>query len=114
MLGSRWADKGNIIKRSAYVFIPSGLLFLLYIPACIANNASLLIYIFLLIISIVHAIVTGLSTVCEYKLPYYIFQDDDYGQVLSIGGILSGILSLVVGVSFGVVYDYFRSNRIIS
>jgi len=107
MMCSRWADKGNIIKRSAFICIPSGLLFLLYIPACIINQASISIYALLIITSIVQAFVNGLSTVCEYKLPYYIYQNDDYGQVLSIGGVLSGVISLGIGIMISLLSEIF-------
>ena len=41
-LCSTWADRGNVIKRTAFVELPYALLYLLYIPLCIWKSASFL------------------------------------------------------------------------
>ena len=41
-LCSTWADRGNVIKRTAFVELPYALLYLLYIPLCLRKSPSLL------------------------------------------------------------------------
>lgn len=94
ILFARWTEGGGIIKRSAYVCLPIGLLFLLMIPFCIAASASIGAYIFLLLIGAMQQVGYGLQSVCEYKLPYYVYRADEYGRVLSISGIISSVISL--------------------
>ena len=98
LLCSRWADKGNIFKRCGYVLVLNGLLFLGFVPACIANNASWYSYALLLGVGIMQQITVGLCTVCEYKVPYFIYKPDDYGIITSIGGIISAIIQFGVGM----------------
>ena len=104
---SRWADKGNIFKRCGYVIILNGLIFLGFIPACIANNASWYSYALLLGVGIMQQITVGLATVCEYKIPYFIYKPDDYGVIASIGGITSAIIQFGVGVLIAFLEKYF-------
>ena len=97
-LCSTWADQGNVIKRTAFVELPYALLYLLYIPLCIWKSASLLSFLMLTGICLVQSICIALWTICEYKLPYYIFTPREYGSALSIGGIVGGLISLGAGV----------------
>lgn len=97
-LCSTWADRGNVIKRTAMVELPYALLYLCYIPLCIWKSASALSFFLLTGICLLQSICIALWTVCEYKLPYYIFTPREYGSVLSIGGIVGGLISLGTGV----------------
>ncbi len=97
-LCSTWADRGNVIKRTAFVELPYALLYVLYIPLCIWKSASLLSFLMLTGICLVQSVCIALWTICEYKLPYYIFSPREYGSVLSIGGIVGGLISLGAGV----------------
>ena len=97
-LCSTWADRGNVIKRTAFVELPFALLYLLYIPLCIWKSASLASFLMLTGICLVQSICIALWTICEYKLPYYIFTPREYGSALSIGGIVGGLISLGAGV----------------
>ena len=106
-LCSRWADKGNIFKRCGGMLILNGLLFLCFIPACIANNASWYSYVLLLGVGIMQQITVGLCTVCEYKIPYFIYKPDDYGVIASIGGIISAIIQVGVGALIAFLEKYF-------
>ena len=96
MLCSRWADKGNVIKRAAWVQLPAALLFLCYLPLCIARSSSIWSFVLLVAVSMVQSVTTGLYTVCEYKLPYYTYLANEFGSMNALGGILSS------GVTFGV------------
>jgi hypothetical protein len=49
-------------------------------------------------ICLVQSICIALWTICEYKLPYFIFSPREYGSALSIGGIVGGLISLGAGV----------------
>ena len=97
-LCSTWADRGNVIKRTAFVELPYAVLYLLYIPLCIWKSASLMSFVMLTGICLCQSICIALWTICEYKLPYYIFTPREYGSVLSIGGIVGGLISLGTGV----------------
>ena len=97
-LCSTWADRGNVIKRTAFVELPYALLYLLYIPLCIWKSASLASFLMLTGICLVQSVCIALWTICEYKLPYFIFSPREYGSALSIGGIVGGLISLGAGV----------------
>ena len=97
-LCSTWADRGNVIKRTAMVELPYALLYLCYIPLCIWKSPSLLSFCILTGICLLQSICIALWTVCEYKLPYFIFTPKEYGSVLSVGGIVGGLISLGTGV----------------
>jgi len=97
MLYPRWADKGSVIKKAAWISLPNGILFLCYLPVCIWRSNSFGAYVLLVIIGILQSVATGLRTVCEYKLPYYIYKRDEYGMITGICGAVGGVLSLALG-----------------
>ena len=97
-LCSTWADRGSVIRRTAFVELPYALLYILYIPLCLWKSASLTSFLLLTGICLLQSICIALWTICEYKLPYYIFSPREYGSVLSIGGIVGGLISLGTGV----------------
>ncbi len=102
LLCAGFANTKNVMKRVTIVQLLSAFPYLFCIPLCIAADASVTVYLCLLAIAAVHAIFSGLNTVCEYKLPYLIFRPESYGVVLAVSGILGALLSLGVGtlVSF--------------
>jgi len=97
-LCSTWADQGSVIRRTAFVELPYALLYILYIPLCLWKSASLMSFLLLTGICLLQSVCIALWTICEYKLPYYIFTPREYGSVLSIGGIVGGLISLGAGV----------------
>lgn len=97
-LCSTWADQGSVIRRTAFVELPYALLYIFYIPLCLWKSASLMSFLLLTGICLLQSVCIALWTVCEYKLPYYIFSPREYGSVLSIGGIVGGLISLGTGV----------------
>ena len=97
-LCSTWADQGSVIRRTAFVELPYALLYIFYIPLCLWKSASLISFLLLTGICLLQSVCIALWTVCEYKLPYYIFSPREYGSVLSIGGIVGGLISLGTGV----------------
>lgn len=96
LLFARFADSGRMIVRCALVQLAGAVLFLGYLPLCIINGASPVSFILLLATGCMQSVTTALHTVCDYKLPYYIFKKDEYGAVMAFCGILSS------GISFGV------------
>ena len=99
IVGSNWADKGNIIKRTAFLNLPLAALFLLYVPFCFfrfEETGSIIPFIMLLSVGVVQMITVGLHTVCEYKLPYFIYKPEDYGIVGAISGVIGSAISLGV------------------
>lgn len=96
-LCSTWADRGSVIRRTVIVELPYALLYLLYIPLCIWKSASLTSFVILTAICLMQSVCIALWTVCEYKLPYYIFTPKGYGVVLSISGVVGSLISLATG-----------------
>ncbi len=97
-LCAQWADRGSVIKRSAVCEIPHAILYLFYIPLCMWKSASLTSFVLLTGICLLQSACIALYTVCEYKLPYFIYGPRDYGTVLAISGIVSSLISLGAGV----------------
>lgn len=97
-LCSTWADRGSVIQRTAFVELPYALLYLLYLPLCLWRSPSLLSFCLLTGICLLQSVCIALWTICEYKLPYYIFTPREYGSMLSVGGIVGGLISLGTGV----------------
>ena len=98
LLCSRYADGRSIKRRSAFVQIPNGLLFLCLLPFCFGVNASSGAFLLLLGISLAQSVFTALNTVCEYKLPYHLYRHSDVGIVNAISGVASSILTFLVGI----------------
>ena len=97
-LCSQWADRGSVIKRSAVCEIPHALLYLCYIPLCLGKSPSFTSFAILTGICLLQSGCIALYTVCEYKLPYFIYGPKDYGTVLAISGIVSSLISLGAGI----------------
>ncbi len=97
-LCSQWADRGSVIRRSALCELPHAVLYLCYIPLCLWKSPSFLSFALLTFICLLQSACIALYTVCEYKLPYYIFGPKDYGTVLAISGIVSSLISLGAGI----------------
>lgn len=97
-LCSQWADRGSVIKRSALCEIPHALLYLCYIPLCLWKSPSFASFALLTGICLLQSACIALYTVCEYKLPYFIYGPKDYGTVLAVSGIVSSLISLGAGI----------------
>lgn len=109
---ARFADTGNVIRRSAIVQIPGALLFLFYLPLCVLNDVSTASYLWLLLISVLQSVTIALHTICEYKTPYYIYRTEEYGMVMSICGILSSAVSFGVGALISFYSTRYTYDRI--
>ena len=108
-LCAQWADRGSVIKRSAICEVPHALLYLCYIPLCLWKSPSFTSFALLTGICLLQAVCIALYTVCEYKLPYYIYGPKDYGTVLAVSGIVCALISLGAGVlisRLALVMDY--------
>jgi len=108
-LCAQWADRGSVIRRSALCEIPHALLYLCYIPLCLWKSPSFSSFAMLTGICLLQSACIALYTVCEYKLPYYIYGPKDYGTVLAISGIVSALISLGAGIvitKLAAILDY--------
>lgn len=108
-LCAQWADRGSVIRRSALCEIPHALLYLCYIPLCLWKSPSFSSFAMLTGICLLQSGCIALYTICEYKLPYYIYGPKDYGTVLAISGIVSSLISLGAGIvitRLAAVLDY--------
>ena len=97
-LCAQWADRGSVIKRSALCEVPHALLYLCYIPLCLHKSTSFSTFVILTGICLLQSACIALYTVCEYKLPYFIYGPRDYGTVLAVSGIVSSLISLGAGI----------------
>ena len=95
LLFARFSDK-DVIKRSTLVQLSGSVLFLCYLPLCFKEQATITEFILLIAVGCMQSVTTALHTVCDYKLPYYVFRKDEYGGIMAFCGILYS------GVSFGV------------
>lgn len=93
-----WADRGKIIRRAALVQLPHALLYLGYLPLCLHGSASFSTFATVTGICLLQSVCIALYTVCEYKLPYFVWTPEDFGPVSAISGIVAGLLSLLLGV----------------
>ena len=110
-LCAQWADRGSVIRRSALCEVPHALLYLCYIPLCLWKSPSFTSFALLTGICLLQSACIALYTVCEYKLPYFIYGPKDYGTVLAISGIVSALISLGAGIiitKLSQVMDYSR------
>lgn len=97
-LCSQWTDKRSIIKCCIISQLPHVILYLLYIPLCLWRSPSVSSFAMLTGISLLHTVCISLYTVCEYKLPYYLYPPEDYGTQASVVGIVSSLVSLGTGL----------------
>ena len=111
-LCAQWADKGNIVKRTAIVEIPHALLYLCYIPLCLWRSASFASFAILTAICLLQTVCTALHTICYYKLPYYLYSPEDYGSVIAIGGLLASLMSLGCGAVITWLTAYFDYSQL--
>ncbi len=97
IIGSNWADKGNIFKRTAAIHFPMAILFLLYVPFCFfkfEETGSVFPFIMILAVGVMQMITVGLNTVCDYKIPYFVYRPEDYGVIGAISGVIGSAISL--------------------
>lgn len=98
LLLSRWADGKNIIFKVTLSLVLSGALFFGYLPLCFQVSNNKTAFLLLLTVSILQALTLALHTICDYKLPYYLFKPQEYGAVLAVCGIISSALTFVIGI----------------
>ena len=114
LLAANWTENRNPMKCAALSAIPTGLLFLVYLPIAIAANASLPVYLLLLGVGVMQQIFVGLTTVCDYKMPYYIYRADEYGQILSVCGILSSVFTYLMGSLISYLTEKYPFSKIMA
>lgn len=112
VLFSRFADRETIFKRSGTVVLINGLSFLLFLPLCLSKNSSLTVFLLFVGISFVQSVTTGLHTVCAYKMPYYVFKPEHYGMLSSLVGIISSVITLLMGAAVSVASKKFAYEKI--
>ena len=98
MTCSRVGDRGKFFRRYGLTVMGQGALYLCYIPMCIHAQADLSAYLLLLGMGVLSSAVGGVAGLISYKLPYLVFRTEDYGTVTAVGGILSALVSMGMGV----------------
>ena len=109
---SRVGERGNPIRRYAYLIVAQGATFLLYIPLCIRMQADLGAYLLLLTIGILNVIAGGLGGLLSYTVPYLIYNPRDYGAVTAACGIISSLLSMGVGIIMAALTERYSYKAI--
>lgn len=112
VLFSNFADKGKLFKRSAATLAVNAISFCFFIPLCLTRSSSPLVFLLFIGIAIVQSITTGLHTVCEYKIPYYVIKPNEYGLITSISGIISSIATLIMGAVISTASKHFAYEKI--
>lgn len=106
IVGANWADKGDIIKRTAFTGLPLAFLFLGYLPFCFMNfkeTGSVFAFVMLAAVGVMQMITIGLHTVCDYKIPYFVLKPEEYGAVTATAGVLGSAISLGVNALISVL-----------
>ena len=111
-LCSQWADRGHLIKHTILAEIPQGILYLCFIPLCLWQSTSLSSFLLLTGICAMQAVAGALYTVCNYKLPYYIYEAESYGSVLALLGLFGSLLSLLTGVLISWLSSFLSYSQI--
>ncbi|MBO5653852.1 MAG: hypothetical protein J6S44_06525 [Clostridia bacterium] len=97
VLCSRYADGKRFFWRLAFAQIPNGILFLFFLPFCADVPASTFTFICLLVICLMQSVFTALTTVADYKLPYFVIRTTDFALLQAIGGIFIAISTFGIG-----------------
>jgi len=102
------STSGNIIRKYAISCLPNAILMICYLPFCFIPSANSISFILLALIGISQAVISALRTNYSYILPYQLYPAEDYGFINAISGIMSSVISLLIG------YVFFRLTRSIS
>ena len=114
LLAASWTEHKNPMRCAIWTTLPTALLFLLYLPFAISANASLLSFLLLLAIGACQQIFVGLTVVCDYKIPYYIYRADEYGRITSICGILSSVFCWIAGSLISLFTGIYGFGRVMT
>ena len=104
---SKWADTPSIVKRTAFSLILPGIIFFIYLPFCFIREATITAFVLICAVSVSQSFFIALYTVCDYKLPYYLFEPQEYGGVLAICGVWASIVSFGVGILMSALTSTF-------
>ncbi len=109
---SAFADRCRNVKRTiSLLYLPIGGCFLLLIPLCLAEGmAAGTVFILTAVVCLMQMLFITMYTVLEYKLPYSIIDVRQYGQFMSVNGIITGIASTVASYILSELlgkYSYF-------
>lgn len=114
LLGARWADSGNLIRRAAWIQLPFAVLFLCYLPLCVWRQASPVAYLLLMGVGGVQSALAGFYTVCSYKLPYCAFTEKSFGLYLSITGVFTSAVTFAVGLLVTTLTNYISYTTLMA
>jgi len=103
LLFAKKTSAHNLIKRYALTGLPSGILLLCYLPFCFHSSASMKAFVLLLLIAVFQTIVSAIRTGYDYTLPYLLYPAEDFGTITVISGLLSSILSFIIGYALSVL-----------
>ncbi len=109
---SAFADRCRNVKRTiSLLYLPIGGCFLLLIPLCLAEGmAAGTVFILTAVVCLLQMLFITMYTVLEYKLPYSIIDVRQYGQFMSVNGIITGIASTLASYILSELlgrYSYF-------
>ncbi|MBR7098048.1 MAG: MFS transporter [Clostridia bacterium] len=113
LLGAGYADKGgNVIRRAALLTVPQGVLCLFYLPLCFAKHASLGLFVYFVVISVLQTVAIGLYTLFDTKSSYHVYRPHNFGFMLAFCGILSNIISFFMGLLISSLTEKIRYSHI--
>ncbi len=111
-LFSRFADKGNVMRRSGFLLLANGVIYLFYLPFCGLKTTATIVFILYGIVTCVETVISHINTVCEYKIPYYIYRPNEYAPVSSLSGIVAAVISFILSSTVSSVTGKFEYGNI--
>ena len=112
LVGSHFADKGNVFKRAMFTMLVTAASTLIFLPLCFSSGIGALEMVLMLAATAGISMMLSLHTVCLYKIPYYIFSPSTYGPATAVCGILGSGLSFVIGSVMTALAAYFEYRDI--
>ena len=109
IVGSNFADKGNVFKRSMLTMVATAASTIIFLPLCFSSDIGTLEMVLMLTASAGMAGMLSLHTVCLYKIPYFIFSPSNYGPATAVCGILGSGISFVLGsvmTALAAIFEY--------
>ena len=94
LLFSRFADGKHVFLRCFFANAVAGGFSLAFVPFCFFSEVDVGGFAVLLGIAGLQSAAIALNTVCDYKIPYFIYTAEQYGFVSAMMGILGSFVSL--------------------
>lgn len=98
---SGFVDRIRNVKRSCALFhLPMTLFFLALIPLCVVQDIPPdRVFWMVLVLGVVQNLFVGFRNILEYKLPYLIIPMEQYPRLVSVDGVISGLVGILASAA---------------